>query len=146
MSSPRRRLTCRVFLATTICLMAIAAGPKRQWQTGTLVDAGRKHNNAIGGAVSETRRPMNPGIVPTPRETPEVATYVIETAEVRLHLEAMVPVAGSDFERQLVVGQAVTFALEKKNVYVKLADGREHRLRVVSKSPKKEVAPRSRQA
>ena len=126
-----------MFLATIMCLTAIAAGPKRQWQTGTLVDAGRKHNNAVGGAASEARRPMNPGIVPTPRGTPEVGTYVIETAELRLELEAMVPVALSDFEREIAVGQSVTFALEKNTVFVKLAKGREHRLRVVRKSPKK---------
>lgn len=126
-----------MFLAVTMCLTAIAAGPKRHWQTGMLVDAGRKHNNAIGGAASETRPPMNPGIVPTPHGTPEVGTYVIETADLRLELEAMVPVALSDFERQVTVGQPVTFALEKNTVYVKLAKGREHRLRVVRKSPKK---------
>jgi hypothetical protein len=128
-----------VFLATAMCLMAIAAGPKRHWQTGTLVDAGRKHNNAVGGAATETRRPMDPRVVPTPRGTPEVGTYVIETTDLRLQLEAMVPVAGSDFEHQIAVGQPVTFALEKNTVYVKLAGGHEHRLRVIRKSAKNKI-------
>ena len=63
---------------------------------------------------------------------------MIETAELRLELEAMVPAKGSEFEHEVIVGQPVTFALEKNTVYVKLANGREHRLRVVKESPKKE--------
>ena len=123
-----------------LAAVSAVAGPKRHWQTGTLVDAGRRHNNAIGAAASETRRPANPGgYVPTPHGTPEVGTYVIETAELRLELEAMVPANGSELERQITVGQPVTFALESNSVYVKLDNnGREQRLRVVRKSPKKQ--------
>jgi hypothetical protein len=120
-----------------IAAVSTDAGPKRHWQTGTLVDAGRKHDNAIGGAASQTRRPVNPGgIVPTFNGVPEVGTYVIETAELRLELEAMVPANGSELERQITVGQPVTFALETSSVYVKLENGREQRLRLVRKSPR----------
>ena len=122
-----------------IAAVSAVAGPKRHWQTGTLVDAGRKHDLAIGGAASRTRPPFPPGgVVPISNGVPEVGTYVIETAELRLELEAMVPAKGSEFEHEVTVGQPVTFALEKNTVYVKLANGREHRLRVVKESPKKE--------
>jgi hypothetical protein len=122
--------------------VSAVAGPKRHWQTGTLVDAGRKHDLAIGGAASRTRPPFPPGgVVPTTNGVPEVGTYVFETAEVRLELEAMVPATGSDFEHEITVGQPVTFALEKNTVYVKLANGREHRLRVIRKSPSSREGP-----
>jgi hypothetical protein len=132
------RLQIALMIAMSLVPVAALAGPRRHWQTGTLVDAGRKHDNTVGGAASETRRPANPGgYVPTPHGTPEVGIYVIETTELRLQLEAMVPVGGSEFEHEFSVGQPVTFALEKNAVYVKLANGREHRLRLVKKSPKK---------
>jgi hypothetical protein len=131
------RLPIALAIAMSLVPAAAPAGPKRQWQTGTLVDAGRKHDIAIGGAASQTRRPANPGgTVPTFNGIPEVGTYVIETVELRLELEAMVPAKGSEFEREITVGQPVTFAIEKNEVYVKLANGREHRLRVVRKLTK----------
>ena len=132
------RVSNVVIIVAALTSFAAAAGPRRQWQSGTLVDAGRKHDIAIGGAASETRRPANPGgVVPTFHGVPEVGTYVIETAELRLELEAMVPAKGSDFEQEITVGQPITFALEKNSVYVKLANGREQRLRLVKKSQKK---------
>jgi hypothetical protein len=78
-------------LATAVCLMAVAAGPRRHWPTGTLVDAGRKDTNAIGGAASGARPRVGPGVfsIPTPHGTPEAGTCVIETAELRLELEVM---------------------------------------------------------
>ena len=131
------RVTNVVIIVAASMSFAAAAGPRRQWQTGTLVDAGRKHDIAVGGAASQTRRPANPGgTVPTFNGIPEVGTYVIETVELRLELEAMVPANGSEFEREITVGQPVTFAIEKNAVYVKLANGREHRLRVVRKLTK----------
>jgi hypothetical protein len=132
------RLPTIVSALLLVAAVSTVAGPKRHWQTGTLADAGRKHDNAIGGAASQTRRPANPGaIVPTFNGVPEVGTYVIETPELRLELEALVPANGSELERQITVGQPVTFALEANAVYVKLANDREQRLRVVRKSPAK---------
>ena len=131
------RLSIVLLVALSLVSAAAFAGPKRQWQTGTLVDAGRKHDLAIGGAASRTRPPFPPGgVVPTSNGVPEVGIYVIETAELRLELEAMIPAKGSEFEHEVTVGQPVTFALEKNTAYVKLANGREHRLRVIKKSPR----------
>jgi hypothetical protein len=111
---------------------------KRHWQTGTLVDAGITHKTFIGGAASETRPPLNAGsVVPPPNTTPEVATYVIETDDLRLELQALVPINASTTETELKVGQAVTFALEKSTVYIRLANGHEQKLHVVKKLAKK---------
>ena len=134
------RLEIVIAIAMSFVAVAAQAESKRHWQTGTLVDAGRKHDNTVGGQASETRRPANPGgVVPTFNGVPEVGIYVIETADLRLELEAMIPVDGSEFEHEVTVGQTVTFALEKNTVYVKLANGRETRLRVIKKtSPKKD--------
>lgn len=132
------RLSIVLLVAMSLVAAAAFAGPKRHWQTGTLVDAGRKHDNAIGGAAMPTRLPANPGgVVPPFSGVPEVAVYVIETAELRFELEAMVPAKDSEFEHDFIVGQPVTFALEKNSVYVKLANGREQRLRLVKESPRK---------
>ena len=37
---------------------------------------------------------------------------------------------------EMVVGEPVTFAVEKNSVYIKDADGKEYRLRVTKKTPK----------
>jgi hypothetical protein len=74
--------------------------------------------------------------VPTFNGVPEAGIYVIETADLRLELEAMVPANGSEFEHQVKMGQSMPVALEKNSLYVKLPDGREHRLRVIKKSPR----------
>ena len=132
------RLSIVLLVAMSLVAAAAFSGPKRHWQTGTLVDAGRKHDNAIGGAAMPTRPPFPPGgVVPPLSGASEVGIYVIETAELRLELEAMVLAKGSEFEHDFIVGQPVTFAREKNSVYVKLANGREQRLRLVKESPKK---------
>src|SRR4029079_2834574 len=74
-----------------IAAVSAGAGPKRHWQTGTLVEPGRHTALAVGGAASRTRPPFPPGgVVPISNGVPEVGTYVIETAELRLQTSEVV--------------------------------------------------------
>jgi len=66
----------------------------------------------------------------------EVGTYAIETADLRLELEDVVPLGRESFERIVSIGAAVTFALSKNIAYIRNADGTEYRLRVVKKRTK----------
>ena len=68
------------------------------------------------------------------RALAEVRTLVIETASLRLELQDTVPVGRRTFE--VAVGTEVTFALEKKTVYIRDADDREFRLRVTKQITK----------
>ena len=70
--------------------------------------------------------------------TPDVGTYVIEAAEMRFELEDILPISDSrSFDATVKSGDSVTFALEKNTIYVRNADGTEHRLRVTRKTPRK---------
>jgi len=72
--------------------------------------------------------------------TPDVGKYVIETAEMRIELEDILPISDSrSFDATVKTGDSVTFALEKNTVYVRNADATEHRLRVTKKTPRKRV-------
>jgi hypothetical protein len=119
-------------LALTICLATTtlgSAGKERFWQTGTWRDvhvAIPKVAFGVGG------RPAGGGTGPPSAPVKmEVRTYVIETDELRLELKEN---ASSDFRRIAAkVGEPVTFALEKNTVFIKEAEGVEHRLSVTRK-------------
>ena len=66
------------------------------------------------------------------RARADVHTYVLEGDGMRLELEEVVPVGRRSIE--VMVGQSVSFALEKNSVYVKDSEGKEHKLRVTKKT------------
>ena len=123
-------------LALTICLATTtlwSAGKARSWQTGTWRDVHVAIPKVVFGVG---RRPVGGGAGPLSAPARmEVRTYVIETDELRLELKEN---ASSDFRRiDARIGQPVTFALEKNAVYIKEAEGVEHRLSVTRKGPRK---------
>jgi len=123
-------------LALTICLATTTlwtAGKARSWQTGTWRDVHVAIPKVVFGVG---RRPVDGGAGPLSAPARmEVRTYVIETDELRLELKEN---ASSDFRRiDARVGQPVTFALEKNAVYIKEAEGVEHRLSVTRKVARK---------
>jgi hypothetical protein len=68
---------------------------------------------------------------------PQVGTYVIETDDERIELQDMTPIgSGDSLDRSAVLGASVTFAIEKKTAYIRMAGGKEHRLLVVKRGPK----------
>jgi hypothetical protein len=118
-------LTFVVGLATA---NAWAAGPERAWQTGTWRGAQVVRPKVVFGV---TRAPRIGSPAPA---IAEVRTYAIETDDLRLELKENTT---ADAHRvDATVGAPVTFALEKNTVYIKEADGAEHKLSVTKKITK----------
>jgi hypothetical protein len=118
------------------CLLAAAAigtAADRQWQTGTWreTDIKRKMVDFGPGSSSFDNPRSTP---PSMRAMADVRTYVIETDDLRLEIEDVVPVGRRSVD--VVVGEPVTFAIEKKAVYIRDTDGKEHKLRLTKKSPR----------
>lgn len=118
-------------LAAAICaVVGLAVGPpesgaaQRAWQTGTWQDVKVERPRVMLGVQS---RDPNSNV---PRTAPvrEIRTYVIETGSLRLELRQEV---AADVPRiDAMIGDHVTFALDKKTVYIKDEDGKEHKLTV----------------
>ena len=120
--------SCLILLV--LCSATILA--ERHWQTGTWTEVGTKRQMVDFGPGSSGFGP--PGRDPTMRALAEVRTYVIETTELRLELQDTVPVGRRSVDVE--IGTAVTFAVDKKAVYVRMADGREHKLLVTKQTAK----------
>jgi len=107
---------------------AWAEGPVRAWQPGTWRSVQIVRPKVIFGVT----RPPRPGS-PAPAIA-EVRTYIIDTDDLRLELKETTT---ADARRiDATVGEPVTFALEKNNVYIKEVDGSEHKLGVTRKITK----------
>lgn len=118
--------------ALLVLLAAAAAARERQWQTGTWVDVGVKRQMMDFGPGSSSFDPRGRGA--GMRALAEVRTFVIETDVLRIELQDVVSVNHRSVDA--VIGQPVTFALEKNTAYVKDEDGTEHKLRVTKKTEK----------
>jgi len=119
-----------------VCVLAsltVLNAAERHWQTGKWIDVSMKRRMVDFGPGSS---PFGGGqrSAPTMRAMADVRIYVIETDAIRLELEDMVQVNTRSVDA--VVGLPVTFALEKNSVYVRDADGVEHKLRVTKKTAK----------
>ena len=124
-------MTRRTALALVICALAVQGVhvAERVWQTGTWRDVKVERPKVMFGV-----QPRDPNSnLPRTAAAREIRTYVIETATMRLELRQD---ATADTPRiDALVGQPVSFALEKKTLYVKDEDGREHRLSVRRQTP-----------
>lgn len=112
-----------------LCGSAAIGAAERVWQTGTWREAKVERPRVLFSA--QTRDPNSN----LPRTAParETRTYVIETETLRLELRQDATVDTPRID--VLLGQPVTFALEKKTVYVKDEEGREHKLSVRKQSP-----------
>lgn len=110
----------------------VSGAANRHWQTGTWREAETKRRMLDFGPGSSSfdHRPGSPSM----RAMADVRTFVIETDELRLELENVVPVGRRSVD--VTLGTPVTFALEKNTVYVRDPDGKEHKLRVTKKIPR----------
>ena len=124
-------------IALLILLVSAAAGSlaaERQWQSGTWGDVTTKRKLVdFGPGASPFGRP---GTQPSMRAMADIRNFVIETDSFRIEMEDTVPVGKRSIEP--VVGAAVTFAVDKKAVYVRDGDGREHKLRLTKKVERKQ--------
>jgi len=109
-------------LTATVIIASTAMAAERAWQKGTWKDIQVKRPKIVFG-VSPNAPPG--GAARGPAAAQETRIYVIETDDQRLELQEVTTV---DAPRLAVlVGDPVEFAIEKKTIYVKDADGHEHR-------------------
>jgi hypothetical protein len=120
-----------VMLAALVASTHVGTAAARHWQSGTWRDADVTRRMVDFGPGSTSFDGGRRG-TPAMRAMVDVRTYVIEGDGVRLELEEVVPVGRRSIDA--TVGGSVSFALEKNNVYVKDADGKEHKLRVTKKT------------
>jgi hypothetical protein len=119
-------------IASLAVLVAMAAPVRtagRHWQTGTWGDVTTQRKMVDFGPGASGFGPR--GASPTMRAMADVRRFVIETDDVRLEMEDTVPVGRRSID--VTVGGMVTFALEKRAVYVRDPDGTEHKLRLIKK-------------
>jgi hypothetical protein len=107
------------------------AAAERQWQKATWEDYTVERPRVLFSA--QPRDPNNN--VPAPPR--EVRTFVIDTETHRLELRQDATVDTPRID--VFIGQPVLIAIEKKTVYIKDADGKEHRLSLRKQTPLKEV-------
>ena len=118
-----------MFAVGLVTANAWSTGPVRAWQTGTWRDVQIVRPKVVFGPAPR------PGVGSPAPALAEVRTYVIETDDLRLELKEN---TRADARRiDATVGEVVTFALEKSTVYIKEADGAEHKLSVSKKIAKR---------
>ena len=119
-------------LVLAFTIVAAAAWPAdRTWQTGTWREVKVERPKITFGvtpSIPNTGAPRSPG---TPRER---RTYVIETDTLRIELRQ--DTTADTPHVDALVGDPVTFALEKNDIYIRDDSGREYKLSVSKKSPK----------
>jgi hypothetical protein len=127
-------------IALLIVLLSAAVATlaaERHWQTGTWGDVTtRRKLIDFGPGASPFGRA---GSQPARRAMADVRLFVIETDELRIEMEDTVPIGRRSIDP--IIGEAVTFALEKKAVYVRDAEGREHKLRLTKKTERARTSP-----
>jgi hypothetical protein len=119
-----------VLMSTAVTSLAA----DRHWQTGTWGDVTtRRKMIDFGPGASPFGRPG--AQQPAMRAMADVRLFVIETDALRIEMEDTVPVGRRSIDP--IVGTTVMFALEKKAVYVRDDEGREHKLRLTKKVDRK---------
>jgi hypothetical protein len=118
------------------CLALIVAGglaAERSWETGTWAEVRTKRPKVVFGLQPS---PNGPGPY-TPPATTVVRVYVIETDVLRFELTDVAPASRRTVDA--LVGEEVTFAVDKNTLYVRDRNGVEHRLRVTKKLRKSSI-------
>src|SRR5262249_10180050 len=100
--------------------------------TGTWSDITTKRRMVDFGPGSSGFGRPGGGTTPQMRAMADVRLFVIETDRLRIEAEDTVPIGRRSVEAH--IGGALTVAIAKNNVYVRTADGAEHRLRLVKRS------------
>ena len=127
-------------LLVLLSVAVVSLAAERHWQTGTWRDmTTRRKMIDFGPGSSGFGRPGAAPPGPSMRAMADVRTFVIETDDLRLDLEDTVPIGRRSID--VVIGAAVTFAVEKNAVYIRDGSGAEHKLRLVKKTARARAAP-----
>ena len=119
----------RIGLGLGWLALIVAGGfaAERSWQTGTWAEVRTTRPRVVFGLQPS---PNGPG-PRTPPATTLVRVYVIETDVWRFELTDVAPASRRTVDA--VVGEPVTFAVDRNTLYVRGRNGLEHRLRVTKK-------------
>jgi hypothetical protein len=120
----RRALSLLMVIVSVISSVAA----EREWQKGVWREVSIERPRVSVGIV--TGDPNNR--TPQPAAARERRKYVIETATHRFELQQDTTADRPRVDAE--IGEPVVFAVEKKNLYVKDAEGREHRFAVTKQS------------
>ncbi len=123
----RRRALFATLLCTVFSVLAIAE--ERQWQTGTWRESKIERPKVLFSVQS---RDPNSNL-PRTAAAREVRTFVIETSTHRLELRQDATVDTPRID--VLLGQPVQVAIEKKTIYVKDGEGKEHKLALRKQTP-----------
>jgi hypothetical protein len=124
-------MTKRKLLAAVVfALVSVATlGAERQWQNGTWRDEKIERPKVLFSVQS---RDPNSNL-PRTASAREIRTFVIDTSTHRLELRQDATVETPRID--VVLGQPVTIAIEKKTVYVRDGEGKEHKLSLRKQTP-----------
>lgn len=114
-----------------ICVVtgAAAVGAEREWQNGTWRESKIERPKVLFSVQS---RDPNSNL-PRTAAAREIRTFVIDTATHRLELRQDATVDTPRID--VLLGQPVLVAIEKKTVYVKDGEGKEHKLSLRKQTP-----------
>src|SRR5688572_14418720 len=122
-----RKLWLAAIIGAVIGVTVIAAD--REWQTGTWRDSKIERPKVLFSVQS---RDPNSNL-PRTAAAREVRTYVIENSTHRFELRQDATVDTPRID--VLLGQPVTFAVDKKTVYVRDSEGKEHKLSLRKQTP-----------
>jgi hypothetical protein len=128
---PMKRTPLLALLLVLCSIAAPAWSADKVWQKGTWREVKVERPKVVFGMT-----PNMPGTgAPRSAAAPmEKRSYVIETDTLRLELRQD---AAADTPRvDALVGEPVTFAIEKNDIWIKDSEGHEHRMRISKRSPK----------
>ena len=118
-------------LVMAFTLVATAAWPAdKTWQTGTWREVKVERPTFTFGAMPSRPNGGVPRSASGPREK---RTYVIETDTLRIEIRQ--DTTADTPHVDALVGEPVTFALEKNTIWIKEDTGREYKMSVSKKSP-----------
>ena len=128
---PGFMMTRRALLAVMLCVLVAAAvvAADRQWQSAIWRDSKIERPKVMFGVQS---RDPNSN-VPQAAVAREIRTFVIETSTHTLELRQDATVDTPHID--VLPGQTVRIAIEKKTVYVKDGLGKEHKLSLRKQTP-----------
>jgi hypothetical protein len=124
-------MTRRIWLAAIVCAMVgvTATAAEREWQTGTWRESKVERPKVLFSVQS---RDPNSNL-PRTAAAREIRTFVIDTGTHRLELRQDATVDTPHVD--VLLGQPVSFAIDKKTVYVKDGEGKEHKLSLRKVTP-----------
>jgi hypothetical protein len=137
MVRPTAMMSVIASLVIAMTSITVVAGELR-WQIGICTDAGVKRDVFVGGRASG-RTPYGPDVATAKPTSPEIATYVLETEDRRFEIKDIAPIGPTTLN--MMPGDRVALAVDKKTVYIRDSKGVQYRFRLVKNSRK--VVPRN---